>query len=107
MADGLAGVIAVGGSGARALVLADEPSTSATCPGTAPSCAGRPPTPGPDGRPPRGAVLADPATEWEERGTWMSDGPAVLISAEAGVEYPTAGCPSCHNSATRAVYGPE
>lgn len=30
-------------------------------------------------------VLADPTTEWEECGTWMSDGPAVLThSAEAG-----------------------
>jgi hypothetical protein len=43
-------------------------------------------------------VLADPATEWEECGTWVSDGPAVLMdSAEAGsdlpIEYPGGGMP--------------
>ncbi|GAA2656012.1 hypothetical protein GCM10010400_11020 [Streptomyces aculeolatus] len=40
-----------------------------------------------------------PATVWEERGTWVSDGPAVLMhSAEAGsdlgVEYPGGGMPA-------------
>lgn len=44
------------------------------------------------------AVLAHPATEWEECGTWASDGPAVLMdSAEAGseldIEYPGGGMP--------------
>ncbi|SEG87790.1 Immunity protein 21 [Thermomonospora echinospora] len=44
------------------------------------------------------AVLADPATEWQEYGTWRTDGPAVLMdSAEAGaelsVEYPDGGLP--------------
>ncbi|MFC9823625.1 Imm21 family immunity protein [Streptomyces erythrochromogenes] len=33
------------------------------------------------------AVLSDPATQWEECGTWVSDGPAVLMdSGEAGAE---------------------
>ncbi|MFJ1859846.1 Imm21 family immunity protein [Streptomyces anulatus] len=46
-----------------------------------------------------GAVLADPATEWEKCGTWSSDGPATLMdSAEAGsaldTEYPGGGKPS-------------
>lgn len=45
------------------------------------------------------AVLADPATVWEECGIWMSDGPAVLMdSAEAGfglgIEYPGGGLPA-------------
>ncbi|MEH0638847.1 Imm21 family immunity protein [Streptomyces bottropensis] len=36
------------------------------------------------------AVLADPATEWEDCGTCMSDGPAVFMdSAEAGAELST------------------
>ncbi|WP_406324543.1 Imm21 family immunity protein [Streptomyces sp. NBC_01637] len=42
------------------------------------------------------AVLVDPATEWEECGTWRTDGQAVLMdSADAGaglgVEYPDEG----------------
>jgi len=45
------------------------------------------------------AVLADPATLWEECGTWLSDGPATLMdSAEAGselnIEYPGGGMPA-------------
>lgn len=45
------------------------------------------------------AVLADPATEWEEYGTWSSDGPATLMdSAESGsaldTEYMGGGTPS-------------
>ncbi|MFJ1550574.1 Imm21 family immunity protein [Streptomyces sp. NPDC088246] len=45
------------------------------------------------------AVLADPATKWEECGVWVSDGPAVLMdSTEAGaeltVEYPGGGMPA-------------
>jgi len=93
--DDLAGVIAVGG-GALALVLADEPATSCYLPEhqaflrwlAADSEAGL--------RAAAEAVLADPATPWEECGTWASDGPAVLMdSAEAGsdlgIEYPTGG----------------
>ncbi|MFD8910572.1 Imm21 family immunity protein [Streptomyces sp. NPDC059575] len=45
------------------------------------------------------AVLTDPAAQWEECGTWTTDGPAVLMdSAEAGtdlnVEYPYGGLPA-------------
>ncbi|MER7895583.1 Imm21 family immunity protein [Streptomyces sp. NPDC096046] len=45
------------------------------------------------------AVLADPATAWETCGTWVSDGPAVLMdSAEAESEldtaYPGGGMPA-------------
>ncbi|MFD4977546.1 immunity 21 family protein [Streptomyces sp. NPDC058424] len=95
----LAGAIAVGDSGAQALVLADEPATSCYLPEyrtflrwlAADSETGL--------KAAAEAVLADPATEWEECGTWMSDGPAVLMdSAEAGadlsVEYPGGGMPS-------------
>ncbi len=97
--DELAGVIAVGGSGAQALVLADEPATSCYLPEhraflrwlAADSEDGL--------KAAAEAVLADPATEWEECGTWVSDGPAVLMdSAEAGaglsVEYPGGGEPA-------------
>ncbi|MGW4820527.1 Imm21 family immunity protein [Streptomyces sp. NPDC004227] len=97
--DELAGVIAIGDSGAQALVLADEPATSCYLPEyrtflrwlagdseTGLKAAAE-------------AVLADPATEWEECGTWTSDGPAVIMdSVEAGaelsVEYPGGGMPS-------------
>jgi hypothetical protein len=44
------------------------------------------------------AVLADPATVWEECGTWVTDGPAVLMDSavagsDLGVEYPGGGMP--------------
>ncbi|MFE1949258.1 Imm21 family immunity protein [Streptomyces sp. NPDC059524] len=97
--DELAGVIAVGESGAQALVLADEPSTSCYLPEhraflrwlAAGSEAGLMAA--------AEVVLADPATEWEDCGTWTSDGPAVLMdSAEAGpdlgIEYPGGGTPA-------------
>ncbi|WP_241989972.1 MULTISPECIES: Imm21 family immunity protein [unclassified Streptomyces] len=97
--DDLAGVIPIGENGAQALVLADEPATSCYLPRhrvflrwlAADSEAGL--------RTAADLVLADPATMWEECGTWVSDGPAVLMdSAEAGsdlgVEYPGGGMPS-------------
>lgn len=97
--DDVAGVITVGENGAQTLVLADEPATSCYLPGrraflrwlAADSEVGL--------RAAAEAVLADPATDWEECGTWVSDGPAVLMdSAEAGadlgVEYPGGGMPS-------------
>jgi hypothetical protein len=96
--DDLAGVITVGENGAQALVLADEPATSCYLPErgaflrwlAAGSEAGL--------KAAAEAVLADPAAEWEECGTWMLDGPAVLMdSAEAGaelnIEYPGGGMP--------------
>jgi hypothetical protein len=81
--DGWAAVITVGG--AQALVLADEPATTCYLPEhrafvrwhAADSAAGLIAA--------AEAVLADPATEWEECGTWTTDGPAVLMdSADAG-----------------------
>ena len=96
--DDPAGVIAVGDGGAQALVLADEPATSCYLPEHraflrwlgADSEAGL--------KAAAEVVLADPASEWEECGTWVSDGPAVLMdSAEAGsalcVGYPRGGMP--------------
>ncbi|MBW8797443.1 MAG: immunity 21 family protein [Streptomyces sp.] len=96
--DDLAGVITVGENG-QALVLADEPATSCYLPErraflrwlAADSEAGL--------RAAADAVLADRATVWEECGTWLSDGPAVLMdSAEAGselgIEYPGGGMPA-------------
>lgn len=96
--EDLTGVIAVGENGAQALVLADEPATSCYLPEcraflrwlAADSEAGL--------RAAADTVLADPATLWEECGTWVSDGPAVLMdSAEAGselgIEYPGGGMP--------------
>lgn len=97
--DDLAGVITVGEDGAQALVLADEPATSCYLPvhqaflrWLAADCeAGL--------KAAAEAVLADPATDWEECGTWVSDGPAMLVdSAEAGsdldTEYPDGGVPA-------------
>ncbi|MER5894414.1 Imm21 family immunity protein [Streptomyces sp. NPDC001876] len=97
--DDLAGVINVGDTGAQALVLADEPATSCCLPEHraflrwlgADSEDGL--------KAAAEAVLADPVTEWEECGTWASDGPAALMdSAEAGadlgVECPGGGVPA-------------
>ncbi|WP_440581101.1 Imm21 family immunity protein [Streptomyces sp. PT19] len=97
--DDLAGVITVGEDGAQALVLADEPATSCYLPErraflrwlAADSEAGL--------RAAADAVLVVPATVWEECGTWVSDGPGVLMdSAEAGfelsIEYPGGGVPA-------------
>lgn len=96
--DELAGAIPVGRDGVRALVLGDMPAMTCYLPahraflrwgGTdsedEPVAAAE-------------AVLADPATGWEQCGTWETDGPAVLMdSAEAGgllgVEYPGGGKP--------------
>lgn len=96
--DDPAGVIAVGDGSAQALVLADEPATSCYLPEHraflrwlgADSEAGL--------KAAAEVVLADPASEWAECGTWVSDGPAVLMdSAEAGsalcVGYPRGGMP--------------
>ena len=97
--DGLAGVIAVDGNGAQALVLADEAAASCCLPEhraflrwlASGSEAGL--------KAAARAVLADPVTRWEECGTWLSDGPAPLLdSAEAGselyIKYPGGGMPA-------------
>ncbi|MCX4820618.1 immunity 21 family protein [Streptomyces sp. NBC_01142] len=92
--DDLAGVITVGET--QALVLADEPARSCYLPEFQTFVR----WPAADSESEllaeAEAVLVDPATEWEECGTWRTDGPAVLMdSAEAGadlnVEYPDGG----------------
>ncbi|MFI8965989.1 Imm21 family immunity protein [Streptomyces sp. NPDC053493] len=96
---GLAGVIPIDKKGGQALVLADEPATSCYLPQhraflrwlAADTEAGL--------RAAADALLADPATVWEECGIWGSDGPAVLMdSAEAGsdvgIDYPGGGKPA-------------
>lgn len=97
--DDLAGVIPIDENGAQGLVLADDPATSCYLPHyraflrrrVADSEAGL--------RAATDTVLADPATVWEECGTWASDGPAVLMDSavagsDLGIEYPGGGMPA-------------
>lgn len=89
----LAGVIAVGGKGAHALVLADEADRGCFLPG--PRCFLRWLVACSEEELMAEAeeVLANPMTEWEECGTWVTDGPAVMMdSAECGAELNTR-CP--------------
>ncbi|MBO8194297.1 hypothetical protein ITI46_21920 [Streptomyces oryzae] len=83
--DGLAGAAAVGNGGAQALVLADEPASSCYLPEHR-AFLRRLAADSADGLTAAAqTVLADPATEWEECGSWVSDGPGVLMdSAESG-----------------------
>ncbi|MFJ9539180.1 Imm21 family immunity protein [Streptomyces sp. NPDC101225] len=97
--DDLAGVITVGENGAQALVLADEPATSCFLPEHRVFLRRLAADSEAELKAAARAVLADPATEWEECGTWSSDGPATLMdSAESGstlgTEYPGGGMPS-------------
>ncbi|WP_342786848.1 Imm21 family immunity protein [Streptomyces qinzhouensis] len=97
--DDLAGVIAVGENGAQALVLADEPATSCYLPEHRAFLRWLAASAEAELTAAAEAVLVDPATEWEECGTWLSDGPATLMdSAVAGseldIEYPGGGKPA-------------
>jgi hypothetical protein len=112
----LAGVIAVGDHGAQALVLADEPATTCYLPQhpgflrrhAADSEAELTAT--------AMRVLTDPATVWQDHGTWTTDGPAVLMDSanagtDLGVGYPGGGRPDhapvplpAGNWRVRAVY---
>lgn len=96
--EGLAGVIPLGTESAGALVLADLPERTCFLPAEllfarwagAGSEAGSLTA--------ARTALADPGTDWEECGIWVTDGPAVLMdSVEAGtdlgVEYPGGGEP--------------
>ncbi|WP_052231065.1 Imm21 family immunity protein [Streptomyces sp. M10] len=82
---GLAGVISVGTESAGALVLADLPERTCFLPEELLFVRWA-------GAGSEGALLtaaraapADPGTDWEERGVWVTDGPAVLMdSVEAG-----------------------
>ncbi|MGV9658142.1 Imm21 family immunity protein [Streptomyces koyangensis] len=100
--EGLAGVIPAGTDGAGALVLADLPERTCFLPEKslfvrwagassdaeliAAARAAR-------------AALADPGVDREECGSWVTDGPAVLMDsveagADLGVEYPDGGMPT-------------
>ncbi|MFI1530989.1 immunity 21 family protein [Streptomyces griseus] len=97
--DGPAGVITVGENGAQALVLADEPAPSCFLPEHRAFLRWLAADSEVELKAAARTVLANPATEWEECGTWSSDGPAVLMdSAEAGsalyTEHPGGGAPS-------------
>ncbi|WP_329164531.1 immunity 21 family protein [Streptomyces sp. NBC_01267] len=94
--DGLAGVIAVGEDGARALILADEPASTCYLPRHHAFLRWLAADSEADLLAVAEAVLADPAVEWEECGTWETDGPAVLVDSvtagtELNVEYPNGG----------------
>src|SRR5690349_23596311 len=85
--DGLAGVIAVGGKGRQGLVLADEPARTCYLPEYQTFVRWL----GADSEASlieaAKELLDDPAVDWEECGTWETDGPAVLMdSVTAGTE---------------------
>ncbi|MFF7301127.1 Imm21 family immunity protein [Streptomyces sp. NPDC008265] len=97
--EDLAGVIPVGENGAQALVLADAPATSCYLPESRTFLRWLAAGSERGVRAAADAALADPATVWEECGTWESDGPAVLMDSAAagsdlGVEYPDGGMPA-------------
>ncbi|MFC8829653.1 immunity 21 family protein [Streptomyces sp. NPDC057137] len=97
--DDLAGVISVGKEGAQALVLADEPATTCYLPEHRAFLRWLASDSEAELKAAARAVFADPVTQWEECGTWVSDGPAMLMdSAEAGGEldvgYPGGGIPA-------------
>lgn len=96
--EDLAGLITVGASGATALVLADEPAKTSFLPKELMFVRWLAADSEDELFEGVEAVLADPDTEWEDSGLWVTDGPAVLMdSAEAGadlgVEYPDGGHP--------------
>ena len=96
--QGLAGVIAVGDEGAQALVLADEPATSCYLPEHQAFLRWLAASSEAELAAAASRVLADPATAWEDYGTWTTNGPAVLMDSAAagsdlGVEYPGGGLP--------------
>lgn len=97
--DDLAGLISIDENGGQALVLADEPATTCYLPQhraflrwlAAETEAGL--------RAAADAVLAAPATVWEECGTWVTDGPVLLMDSsrmgsDLGIEYPDGGMPA-------------
>jgi len=94
----LAGAIAVGDQGAQALVLADEPATSCYLPQHRAFLRWHAAGSGAELTATAIRVLADPATAWQDYGTWTTDGPAVLMDSanagtDLGVEYPGGGLP--------------
>ncbi|MEV5676483.1 Imm21 family immunity protein [Streptomyces sp. NPDC052179] len=93
-----AGLLAIDEQGAQALVLADEPASTCYLHEHRAFLRWLAADSETDLIAAAEAVLADPASKWEECGTWETDGPAVLIdSASAGaeldVEFPGGGFP--------------
>jgi hypothetical protein len=91
--EGLAGAIPVGGHGAQALVLADEPATSCYLPERRAFLRWLSADSEAELAAAAGRVLTDPATAWQDCGTWTTDGPAVLMDAttagtELNIAYP-------------------
>jgi len=85
--DGLAGVIAVGGKGRQGLVLADEPARTCYLPEHQTFVRWLGADSEADLIDAAKKVLVDPAVDWEECGTWETDGPAMLMdSVTAGTE---------------------
>ncbi len=85
--DGLAGVIAVGGMGQQALVLADEPATTRYLPEYQTFVRWLGADSEADLIDAAKELLGRPAVEWEDCGIWETDGPAVLMdSVTAGTD---------------------
>ncbi|MEV0742149.1 Imm21 family immunity protein [Streptomyces sp. NPDC050549] len=96
--EGWAGLLDVGGSGARALVLADEPATSRYLPERRVFVRWLAADSESEVLAAADTVLADRDIEWEDVGVWETDGPAVLMDsttpgAELDEEYPDGGQP--------------
>ncbi|MDA2810510.1 Imm21 family immunity protein [Nocardiopsis sp. RSe5-2] len=96
--DDLAGIVSVGGGAGRALVLGDGPDPGCYLPEHRAFlrwCGAESES---RLRSAAEEVLADPATSWDECGTWVTDGPAVLMDAavpgtELDTAYPDEGMP--------------
>ena len=91
----LAGAIAVGGEGAQALVLADEPATSCYLPQRRAFLRWLAADSEAELATEADRILAEPSTAWQDCGTWTTDGPAVLMDsatarADLSVTYPNA-----------------
>ena len=85
--DGLAGVIAVGGKGWQGLVLADEPARTCYLPEYRTFVRWLGANSEANLIDAAKDLLDDPAVDWEECGTWATDGPAVLMdSVTAGTD---------------------
>lgn len=96
--DDLAAVIPVGEGGAQALILGDEPATSRYLPEHRVFLRWLGADSEADLLAAAETALADPATEWEECGTWTTDGSAVLMDsvtrgADLNTDYPDGGKP--------------
>jgi Immunity protein 21 len=84
---GLAGVIGVGDDGAQALVLADEPAITCYLPQHRAFLRWLAASSEAELTAEAGRVLACTSTDWQDCGSWTTDGPAVLMdSANTGTD---------------------